>query len=78
MPFINNTKGVEEVKQGTLRGTFVSLNFETINAIHIPPECPPLEIHNNLLPKNEQVQTKENSITSHLIYKTSAMESPDS
>ncbi len=61
LPFINNTKGVKEVKQGTLLGTFESLNFETVNAIHTPSERPPLEIHNDLLPKNYQLQTKENS-----------------
>ncbi len=32
-------------------GTFESLNFER----------PPLEIHNDLLPNNDEVQTKENS-----------------
>ncbi len=40
----------------------MSLNFETVNAIHTPSERPPLEIHNDLLPKNDDVQTKENSI----------------
>ncbi len=33
LPFINNTKGVKEVKQGTLLGTFESLNFETVNVM---------------------------------------------
>ncbi len=61
LPFINNTKGVKEVKQGTLLGTFESLNFETVNAIHTPSERPLLEIHNDLLPKNDEVQNKENS-----------------
>ncbi len=42
-------------------GTFESINFETVNAIHTPSERPPLEIHNDLLPKNDEVQTKENS-----------------
>ncbi len=32
LPFINNTKDVKEVKQGTLLGTFERLNFETVNA----------------------------------------------
>ncbi len=67
-PYINNTKGVKEVKQGTLLGTLESLNFETVNAIHTPSEHPPLEIHNDLLPKNDQVPTEENSSrTEHLI-----------
>ncbi len=67
LPFINNTKGVKEVKEGTLLGTFESLNFETVSTIQTPSECPPLEIHNDLLPKNDQVQTKENSSrTEHL------------
>ncbi len=61
LPFINNTIGVKEVKQGTLLGTFESLNFETVNAIHTPSEHPPLEIHNDLLPKNDEVQTIKNS-----------------
>ncbi len=61
LPFINNTKGVKEVKQGTSPGTFESLNFETVNAIQTPSERPPQEIHKDLLPKNDQVQTKENS-----------------
>ncbi len=61
LPFINNTRGVKEVKQGTLLGTFETLNFEPVNAIHTPSERPPLEIHNNLLPKNYQKQTKENN-----------------
>ncbi len=61
LPFINNTKGVKEVKQGTLLGTFESLNFETVNTIHTPSERPSLEIHNDLLPKNDEVQTNENS-----------------
>ncbi len=60
LPFINNTKGVKEVKQGTLLGTFQSLNFETVNAIPTPSERPPLEIYNDILPKNDDVQTKEN------------------
>ncbi len=60
LPFINNTKGVKKVKQGTLLGIFESLSFETVSAIQAPSECPPLEIHNNLLPKNDEVQTKEN------------------
>ncbi len=55
LPFINNTKGVKEVKQGTFLGTFESLYFETINAIQTPSECPPLEIHSDLLPKNGEV-----------------------
>ncbi len=41
--------------------TFEILNFETVNAIHTPSERPPLEIHNDVLPKNDEVQTKENS-----------------
>ncbi len=53
LPFINNTKGVKEVKHETLLGTFESHNFETVNAIHTPSELPSLEIHNDLLPKNE-------------------------
>ncbi len=61
LPFINKTKGVKEVKQGILLGTFESLNFETVNAIHNPSEHPSLEIHNDLLPKNDDVPTKENS-----------------
>ncbi len=61
LPFINNTKGVKEVKQGTLLGIFESINFETVNAIQTPSDRPPLEIHNDLLPKNDEVQTKENS-----------------
>ncbi len=61
LPFITNTKGVKEVKQGTLLGTFESLNFETVNAIQTPSERTPLEIHNDLLPKNDQVPTKENN-----------------
>ncbi len=61
LPFINNTKGVKEVKQGTFQGTFESLNFETVNTIQTPSERPPLEIHNDLLPKNDQVPTEENS-----------------
>ncbi len=61
LPFINNTKRVKEVKQGTLLGTFESFNFETVNAIHTPSERPPLEIHNDLVLKNDDVQTKENS-----------------
>ncbi len=61
MPFINNTKGVKEVKQGTLLGTFESLNFETVNTIQTPSERPPLEIHNDLLTKNYQVPNEENS-----------------
>ncbi len=61
LPFINNTKGVKEVKQGTFLGTFESLNFETVKAIHTPPERPSLVIHNYLLPKNDDVPTKENS-----------------
>ncbi len=36
LPFMNNTKGVKEVKQGTLLGTFESLNFETVNVIQTP------------------------------------------
>ncbi len=60
LPFINNTRGVKEVKQGTLLGTFETLNFETVTTIHTPSERPPLEIHNDLLPKNDQVQTKRN------------------
>ncbi len=60
--FINNTKGVKEVKQGTLLGTFESLSFEIVNIIQAPSERPPLEIHNYLQPKNDEVQTKENSI----------------
>ncbi len=51
LPFINNTKGVKKVKQGTLLRTFESLNFETVHAIHTPSERPPLEIRNDLLPK---------------------------
>ncbi len=61
LPFMSNTKGVKEVEQGTLLGTFESLNFETVNAIQTPSERPPLEIRNDLLPKNDQVQPKENS-----------------
>ncbi len=38
---MNHTKGVKEVKQGTLLGTFESLNFETVNAIQTPSERPP-------------------------------------
>ncbi len=60
LQFMNNTKGVKEVKQETLLWTFESLNFETINAIKTPSERPPLEINKYLLPKNYQVQTKEN------------------
>ncbi len=63
LPFINNTKGVKEVKQGTLLGPFENINFETVNAIQTPSERPPLEIHNDLLPKNDQVPTKENGRT---------------
>ncbi len=51
LPFMDNTKGVKEVKQGTLLGTFESLNFETVNAIQTPSERPLLEIHYDLLPK---------------------------
>ncbi len=51
LTFMNNTKGVKEVKQRTLLGTFESLNFETVNAIQTPSERPPLEIHNALLLK---------------------------
>ncbi len=51
LPFMNNTKGVKEVKQETLQGTFESLNFITVNAIQTPSERPPLEIHNDLLTK---------------------------
>ncbi len=58
---MNNTKGVKDVKQRTLLGTFESLNFETVNTIQTPSERPPLEIHTDLLPTNDQVQTKENS-----------------
>ncbi len=53
--------GVKEVKQRTLLRTFESLHFETVNAIHTPSERPPLEIKNDLLPKNDDVQSKENS-----------------
>ncbi len=64
---MNNTKGVKEVKQGTLLGTSESLNSETVNAVQTPSERSPLEIYNDLLPKNDQVQTKENSNrTEHL------------
>ncbi len=49
LPFINNTKGVKEIKQETLLGT-LKVNFETVNAIHTPSERPSLEIHNDLLP----------------------------
>ncbi len=55
LPFMNNTKGVKEVKPGTSLGTFESLNFETVNAIKTPSERAPLEIHNDLLPKNDQM-----------------------
>ncbi len=61
LPFINNTKGVKEVKQGILLGTFESLNIETVNAIHTPSGRPSLGIPNDLLPKNDDVPTKENS-----------------
>ncbi len=36
LPFINNTKGVKEVKQGTLLGTFESLSFEIVNTNQTP------------------------------------------
>ncbi len=61
LSFLNNTKGVKEVKQETLLRTFKSINFETVNAIQTPSERPPLEIHNDLLPKNDELQTNENS-----------------
>ncbi len=61
LPFMNNTKGVKEVKQETLLGTFKSLNFETVNEIQTPSERPLPEIHIDLLPKNDQVPPKENS-----------------
>ncbi len=59
LPFMNDTKVVKEVKQGTLLGTFVSLNFETVNAIQTPSESPLLEIHNDLLPNNDHVPPKK-------------------
>ncbi len=58
---MNNTKDVKEVKQGNLLGIFESLNFETVNAIQTPSERPPLIIHDDLLPTNDQVQIEENS-----------------
>ncbi len=61
LPFMNNTKGVKEVKQETLLCTFDSLNFETVNDIQTPFERPPLDIHNDFLPKNDQVPPKESS-----------------
>ncbi len=68
LPFMSNTKGVKEVKQGTLLGRFESLNFQTVNAIQTSSERPLLEIHNDLLPKNNQMPPKENSSrTEHLI-----------
>ncbi len=41
LPFMNDTKGVKEVKQGTLPGMFESLNFETLL---------PSKLHLNVLP----------------------------
>ncbi len=61
LPFMNNAQGVKEVKQGTLLGTFESLYFETVNSIQTPSERHLLEIHNDLLHKNDHVPPKENS-----------------
>lgn len=61
LPFMNDTKGTKVLKPGTLLGSFECLNFGTVNAIQPQLEQPLLEIHNDLIPKNDQVRTPEDS-----------------
>ncbi len=59
LPFINDTKGRKTVKPGTLLGTFENISSPTVKVIHQKQATPSLEIHNDLLPHNDQTRCQE-------------------
>ncbi len=62
LTFMNNTRGIKEVTQGTMLGTFEILHFESVNTIQTQSEHHSLEFENDLLPKNDRVKTQENKV----------------